>query len=217
MAKEQTLSIIKPDAVFANNIGAIISRFEKAGLKIVGAKMLHLPPEQAKGFYAVHAHRPFFQELVNFMISGPCLILVLEGDDAVAKNRNLMGATNPKEAAPAPSAPILRRQSTRTPSTAQTASRLPKPRSPSSSNHTRSSLDKKEKTRQILYSPRHFDSLEAVHKPLWLEFFRIFNSDVFVEIVSDLSKSAEIEQNTRVERPNRQAEWFVDSLLGVFL
>ncbi len=100
MAKEQTLSIIKPDAVFANNIGAIISRFEKAGLKIVGAKMLHLPPEQAKGFYAVHAHRPFFQELVNFMISGPCLILVLEGDDAVAKNRNLMGATNPKEAAP---------------------------------------------------------------------------------------------------------------------
>lgn len=100
MALEQTLSIIKPDAVASNNIGDIIARFEKAGLKIVGAKMLHLTQEQAKGFYAVHAHRPFFQELVSFMVSGPCMIMVLEGNDAVMKNRNLMGATNPKEAAP---------------------------------------------------------------------------------------------------------------------
>ncbi len=97
---EQTLSIIKPDAVTSNHIGDILQRFEKAGLKIVAAKMLFLSPEQAKGFYAVHAHRPFFQELVGFMISGPCLVLVLEGADAVAKNRTLMGATNPKEAAP---------------------------------------------------------------------------------------------------------------------
>jgi nucleoside-diphosphate kinase len=100
MAKEQTLSIIKPDAVAANNIGEIIRRFEKAGLKIVAAKMLHLSQDQAKGFYAVHAHRPFFQELVSFMMMGPCLIMVLEGENAVLKNRELMGATNPKEAAP---------------------------------------------------------------------------------------------------------------------
>ena len=100
MTKEQTLSILKPDAVSANNIGAIISRFEKGGLKVVAAKMLHLTPEQAKAFYAVHAHRPFFQELVSFMIEGPVLAMVLEGDDAIAKNRNLMGATNPKDAAP---------------------------------------------------------------------------------------------------------------------
>ncbi len=100
MAHEQTISIIKPDAVAANHIGDIISRFEKAGLKIVAAKMLHLTSDQAKGFYAVHAHRPFFQELITFMVSGPCLIMVLEGQDAVAKNRTLMGATNPKEAAP---------------------------------------------------------------------------------------------------------------------
>jgi nucleoside-diphosphate kinase len=100
MAKEQTLSILKPDAVSANNIGAILARFEKAGLKIVAAKMVHMTTEQAKAFYAVHAHRPFFQELVTFMIEGPVLITVLEGDSAIAKNRDLMGATNPKEAAP---------------------------------------------------------------------------------------------------------------------
>jgi nucleoside-diphosphate kinase len=98
MSSEQTLSIIKPDAVAANHIGDILARFEKAGLKVVAAKMMHLSPEQAKGFYAVHAHRPFFQELVSFMISGPVLISVLQGDDAVMKNRKLMGATNPKEA-----------------------------------------------------------------------------------------------------------------------
>ncbi|MES2344332.1 MAG: nucleoside-diphosphate kinase [Chlamydiota bacterium] len=100
MTIEQTLSILKPDAVGANNIGEIIARFEKAGLKIVASKMLHMTTEQAKAFYAVHAHRPFFQELVDFMTLGPVLILVLYGEDAIAKNRTIMGATNPKEAAP---------------------------------------------------------------------------------------------------------------------
>ena len=98
MSNEQTLSIIKPDAVGSNHIGEIISRFEKAGLKIVAARMMHLTEEQAKAFYAVHAHRPFFMELVAFMICGPVLILVLEGKNAIAKNRELMGATNPKDA-----------------------------------------------------------------------------------------------------------------------
>ncbi len=97
---EQTLSILKPDAVESNHIGEIIARFEKAGLKVVAAKMKHLSKEEAQGFYAVHAHRPFFQELVGFMISGPVLIMVLEGNQAIAKNRELMGATNPKEAKP---------------------------------------------------------------------------------------------------------------------
>lgn len=97
---EQTLSILKPDAVASNHIGDIIARFEKAGLKIIAAKMKHLTKEEAQGFYAVHAHRPFFQELVSFMVSGPVLILVLEGVNAILKNRDLMGATNPKDAAP---------------------------------------------------------------------------------------------------------------------
>jgi nucleoside-diphosphate kinase len=97
---EQTLSILKPDSVEDNHIGEIIARFEKSGLKIVAAKMKHLTKEEAQGFYAVHAHRPFFQELVGFMISGPVLIMVLEGPQAIAKNRDLMGATNPKEAKP---------------------------------------------------------------------------------------------------------------------
>ncbi len=100
MVKEQTLSILKPDSVSANNIGVILSRFEKAGLKIIAARMVHMTTEQAKAFYAVHAHRPFFQELVTFMIEGPVLVMVLEGENAVAKNRDLMGATNPREAAP---------------------------------------------------------------------------------------------------------------------
>ena len=99
MAREQTLSIIKPDAVADNNIGNILSRFEKASLKIVAAKMLHLSVHEAKAFYNVHAHRPFFNELVTFMVSGPVLVLVLEGENAIAKNREIMGATNPKEAA----------------------------------------------------------------------------------------------------------------------
>lgn len=100
MPKEQTLSILKPDAVYGNNIGAILSRFEKIGLRIVAAKMMHLTAEQAKAFYAVHAHRPFFMELVTFMTEGPILITVLEGDNAIMKHRDLMGATNPKEALP---------------------------------------------------------------------------------------------------------------------
>lgn len=100
MSKERTLSIVKPDAVASNHIGEILARFEKAGLKVVAAKMLHLSEDQAKAFYAVHAHRPFFMELVSFMITGPVLVTVLEGDNAIAKNRQLMGATNPKDAAP---------------------------------------------------------------------------------------------------------------------
>ena len=99
MAQEQTLSIIKPDAVETNHIGDILSRFEKAGLKIIAAKMLHISPAQAEAFYAIHSHRPFFKDLVSFMISGPVLVLVLQGDNAIALNRTLMGATNPKDAA----------------------------------------------------------------------------------------------------------------------
>lgn len=100
MTLEHTLSILKPDAVSDRHIGAIIARFEKNGLRIAAAKMMHLSVEQAKAFYAVHAHRPFFQELVTFMTQGPVMILVLHGEDAIAKNRTLMGSTNPKEAAP---------------------------------------------------------------------------------------------------------------------
>ena len=100
MAVERTLSIIKPDAVAKNIIGKIYSRFEGNGLKIVAAKMKHLSREEAEGFYAVHKERPFFADLVKFMTSGPVMIQVLEGENAVAKNRELMGATNPKEAAP---------------------------------------------------------------------------------------------------------------------
>ncbi|MCE9632912.1 MAG: nucleoside-diphosphate kinase [Methylophilales bacterium] len=99
MAVERTLSIIKPDAVAKNVIGKIYSRFETNGLKIVAAKMAHLSQAEAEGFYAVHKERPFFKDLVKFMISGPVMIQALEGENAVAKNRELMGATNPKEAA----------------------------------------------------------------------------------------------------------------------
>lgn len=98
MAIERTLSIIKPDAVAKNVIGEIYTRFEKAGLKIVAAKMMHLSQEQAEGFYAEHKERPFFNDLVAFMTSGPVVVQVLEGEGAILKNRDLMGATNPKEA-----------------------------------------------------------------------------------------------------------------------
>ncbi|WP_039386270.1 nucleoside-diphosphate kinase [Neochlamydia sp. TUME1] len=98
--QERTLSIIKPDAVGKNQIGEIIARFEKNGLKIVAAKMKHLSQQEAEGFYAIHKERPFFKDLVSFMISGPVLITVLEGNQAVLKNREIMGATDPKKASP---------------------------------------------------------------------------------------------------------------------
>ena len=100
MAMERTLSIIKPDAVARNVVGRICARFEAAGLRIVAARMEHLSRERAEAFYAVHRERPFFTELVDFMTSGPCLVQVLEGEDAIARNREVMGATNPAEAAP---------------------------------------------------------------------------------------------------------------------
>ena len=99
MAVERTLSIIKPDAVKKNAIGQILARFEAAGLKIVAARMKHLSRTEAEGFYAVHRERPFFRNLVEFISSGPVLVQVLEGDDAIARNRDLMGATDPKQAA----------------------------------------------------------------------------------------------------------------------
>jgi nucleoside-diphosphate kinase len=100
MALERTFSIVKPDAVGKNIIGKIYSRFEEKGLKIVASKMLHLTREQAEGFYAIHKERPFFKDLCDFMTSGPVMVQVLEGENAIAKNREIMGATNPQEAAP---------------------------------------------------------------------------------------------------------------------
>lgn len=98
MAQERTFSIVKPDAVAKNVIGQIYSRFENAGLRIVASKMVHMSKEQAEGFYAEHKERPFFTDLVTFMTSGPVMVQVLEGEDAIKKNRDIMGATNPKEA-----------------------------------------------------------------------------------------------------------------------
>ena len=100
MAVERTLSIIKPDAVAKNVIGKIYQRFEDAGLKIIAARMMHLSRNEAEGFYAVHRERPFFEDLVDFMISGPVMVQALEGEGAILKNRDLMGATDPKKAAP---------------------------------------------------------------------------------------------------------------------
>jgi len=99
MAIERTLSIVKPDAVAKNVIGRIYSRFETAGLKIVASRMMHLSEREAVGFYAVHRERPFFRDLVKFMVSGPVMVQVLEGEDAIARNRDLMGATDPNKAA----------------------------------------------------------------------------------------------------------------------
>ena len=99
MAIERTLSIVKPDGVAKNLIGEVYTRFEKAGLKIVAARMLHLTRAQAEGFYAVHRERPFFKPLVDFMISGPVMVTALEGEGAILKNRDIMGATDPKKAA----------------------------------------------------------------------------------------------------------------------
>ena len=98
MAVERTLSIIKPDAVAKNVIGDILARFEKAGLRIVASRMIHLSRQEAEGFYAVHSARPFFKDLVEFMISGPVMVQALEGENAILKNRELMGATDPKKA-----------------------------------------------------------------------------------------------------------------------
>jgi nucleoside-diphosphate kinase len=100
MAIERTLSIIKPDAVASNVIGKIYTHFEDAGLQIIAARMMHLNREQAEGFYAVHKDRPFFKDLVDFMTSGPIIVQVLEGENAISKHRDAMGATNPQEAAP---------------------------------------------------------------------------------------------------------------------
>ena len=100
MAQERTFSIIKPDGVARNLIGQVLSRFEKAGLRVVAARMQHLSQRDAEGFYAVHAARPFFKDLVKYMTSGPVLLQVLEGENAIAKNREIMGATDPKKAAP---------------------------------------------------------------------------------------------------------------------
>ena len=100
MAVERTFSIVKPDGVAKNLIGEVYRRFEKAGLKIIGSKMLQLRPDQAEGFYAVHKARPFYNDLVKYMSSGPVVVQVLEGENAIKVNRDLMGATNPKQAAP---------------------------------------------------------------------------------------------------------------------
>jgi nucleoside-diphosphate kinase len=100
MALERTLSIIKPDAVAKNVIGQIYTRFEQAGLRVIAARMVHLSRQEAEGFYAVHRERPFFKDLVEFMISGPVMVQALEGEGAILKNRDLMGATDPKKAAP---------------------------------------------------------------------------------------------------------------------
>ena len=100
MALERTFSIVKPDGVARNLIGQVLTRFEKAGLKVVAARMAHLSQRDAEGFYAVHAARPFFKDLVKYMTSGPVLLQVLEGENAIAKNREIMGATDPKKAAP---------------------------------------------------------------------------------------------------------------------
>jgi len=100
MARERTLSIVKPDGVKANQIGEVYRRFEKAGLSIVAARMLQLSQREAEGFYAVHRERPFFKDLVRYMSSGPVMVQVLEGENAIALNRDIMGATDPKKAAP---------------------------------------------------------------------------------------------------------------------
>ncbi|HLJ38072.1 MAG TPA: nucleoside-diphosphate kinase [Steroidobacteraceae bacterium] len=100
MALERTLSIVKPDGVRGNLVGEVYRRFEKAGLSIIAARMMHLSQREAEGFYAVHRERPFFKDLVRYMSSGPVIVQVLEGDNAIARNRDLMGATDPKKAAP---------------------------------------------------------------------------------------------------------------------
>jgi len=134
MAVERTLSIIKPDAVKKNVIGKVLARFEEAGLKIIAARMMHLSRTEAEGFYAVHRERPFFKDLVDFMISGPVLVQVLEGENAIAKNRDLMGQPTRRRRRAARSARISRSRSTPTRCTARTAPRTPAPKLPTSSS-----------------------------------------------------------------------------------
>ena len=112
MALERTLSIVKPDGVSRNLIGDVYRRFETAGLRIIAARMMHLSQLEAEGFYAVHRARPFFKDLVSYMTSGPVIVQVLEGENAIAKNRELMGATDPKKAAPLSPTPTSRNEST---------------------------------------------------------------------------------------------------------
>ena len=133
MSIQRTLSIIKPDAVIKNVIGQIVARFEQAGLKVIAARLQQLSRADAERFYAVHKERPFFKDLVDFMVSGPVFVQVLEGEEAIQKNRDLMGATDPKKAARAPSAPISPTASTPTPCTAPTLRKRPLSKSPSSS------------------------------------------------------------------------------------
>jgi len=133
MAVERTLSIIKPDAVAKNVIGKIYQRFEDAGLKIVAAKMVWMSEKEAGAFYAVHKDRPFYKDLVAFMTSGPVMVQVLEGENAIAKNRELMGTTDPKRLLRAPSAPISPTRSTPTRCTVPMRPKPPRRRSPFSS------------------------------------------------------------------------------------
>ena len=141
MAITRTFSIIKPDATRRNLTGAVTKMLEEAGLRVVASKRIHMSRAQAEGFYAVHKERPFFGELVEFMTSGPVVVQVLEGEDAVKRNRDVMGATNPKDAAEAPSARRSRKASRPIPSTARTAKRTRRSRSPSSLRPTRSWAD----------------------------------------------------------------------------
>ena len=133
MALERTLSIVKPDGVSRNLIGEVYRRFEKAGLSIIAARMMHLSQREAEGFYAVHRERPFFKDLVKYMTSGPVIVQVLEGENAIAKNREIMGATDPKKAAPGTIRADSRRASSRTWCTAPTRRRPPPSRSRTSS------------------------------------------------------------------------------------
>src|SRR5690349_9668870 len=130
MAVERTLSIVKPDAVAKNVIGEIYTRFERAGLAIIAARMMQLSRQQAEGFYAVHRERPFFKDLVDFMTSGPVMIQVLQGENAIQKNRDLMGATDPKKAAKGTIRADFAQSIDATPSTARIRRRPRRPRSP---------------------------------------------------------------------------------------
>ena len=141
MAVTRTFSIIKPDATRRNLTGAVTSKLEEAGLRVVASKRIHMTREQAEGFYAVHKERPFFGELCDFMMSEPVVVQVLEGEDAVARNREVMGATNPADAAEGTIRKTFALSIGETPSTVRTRKRTPRSRSPSSSSRKKSSAD----------------------------------------------------------------------------